>query len=63
MDAEDERSWAEYCHRMAEATYFIAERCDDPRMIGAYLDLAGQWLRMAAKPPASGWRRAAGPLH
>jgi hypothetical protein len=48
---------------MAEATYFIADRCDDPQMIGAYLDLAAQWLRMAARPPAPGSRRAAGPLH
>jgi hypothetical protein len=32
---------------MAQATYDIAEQCDDVTMMHAYLILAGRWLLMA----------------
>ena len=44
--------WKQHCHHMAEATHAIADWCDDPEMLGAYLSLAAKWLEAADKPPA-----------
>jgi hypothetical protein len=49
MDADAERRWHAHCHRMAEATYAIADWCEDPDMMRAYLDLAAKWTRMAGR--------------
>jgi hypothetical protein len=36
---------------MAEATYALADWCEDTEMLAAYLDLAARWVRMAEEPP------------
>jgi hypothetical protein len=53
MGKEDERRrrWSAHCHRMAEATYALADWCEDAEMLAAYLDLAARWIRMAEEPP------------
>jgi hypothetical protein len=51
MDKENERAWVEHCHAMARATYAIADCCEDPAMLAAYVNLAARWLRMAEAPP------------
>jgi hypothetical protein len=38
---------AAHCRHMAMETYALAELTDEPEIIGAYLDIAGQWLRLA----------------
>jgi hypothetical protein len=43
--------WRTHCHRMAEATQAIADRCESPRMIATYVELAATWIRMAGGPP------------
>ena len=61
MDGDRKRRWVAHCHRMAEATYAIADWCEDAEMMGAYLALAAKWVKIAsAGPPArsdSGGRR------
>lgn len=54
MDTERMQRWTAHCHRMAEATYAIADWCEDTEMMGAYLALAARWLQIAAEgPPAA----------
>lgn len=50
---EEERKhlWRAHCHRMAEATYAIADWCEDREMMDAYVKLAAKWVRMANEPP------------
>ena len=63
MDKDLERRRIEHCHAMANATYAIADWCEDPDMLATYLELAAKWLRMAATPGEAsepGARRAAG---
>lgn len=50
--------WAAHCHRMAEATYAIADWCEDTEMMAAYLALAAQWVQIAAKGPPPGGGRS-----
>jgi len=50
LDAK--RRWEAHCLRMAEATHALADWCEDPAMVGAYLELAAQWIRMADEPPS-----------
>jgi hypothetical protein len=52
MDLDAKRRWEAHCHRMAEATHAIADWCEDLDMMGAYLELAARWLRMADSPPS-----------
>jgi hypothetical protein len=53
MDDEQQRRWQAHCARMAEATYAIADWCEDPDMMDAYVALGAQWLQLATKgPPA-----------
>lgn len=59
MDADAKRRWEAHCLRMAEATHAIADWCEDPEMMGAYLELAARWLRMAEQPPPLGRGRDA----
>ena len=47
---EHPRLWAAHCHQMAEATYAVADWCEEPEMIRGYLALAAQWLRLAESP-------------
>ncbi|CAN7584711.1 hypothetical protein LJR219_004330 [Phenylobacterium sp. LjRoot219] len=51
MDEERRRRWKAHCERMAEATYTIADWCEDPEMIGAYLELAAKWFQLAERGP------------
>lgn len=52
IESDEERlRWKSHCRRMAEATYALAEWCEDPDMISLYLDLAARWLRLAETPP------------
>lgn len=53
-DDERQRSWCTHCLRMAEATHALADCCEDPAMIGAYVTLAAKWIQMSAQPPAEG---------
>ena len=39
---------------MAEATYALADWCEDPDMMRLYISLAGKWLVMAQAPPTPG---------
>jgi hypothetical protein len=48
---ERQRRWVAHCRRMAEATYALADWCEDAAMLAAYLDLAARWIRMAEEPP------------
>jgi hypothetical protein len=32
---------------MAHATYDLADLCDDPEMLRAYVEIAGRWFLMA----------------
>jgi len=34
---------------MAMDTYALAEKTDEPHIIGAYIEIAGWWLRSAAE--------------
>ena len=53
MDLDRKGRWVAHCHRMAEATYAIADWCEDAEMMGAYISLAAKWMRIAAEgPPA-----------
>lgn len=45
------RQWEAHCYRMAEATHAIADWCEDPDMMGAYLELAAKWIRLAEEGP------------
>jgi hypothetical protein len=54
MDEARQRRWTAHCHRMAEATHALADWCEDPVMIAAYLDLAAKWLAMASGPADEG---------
>jgi hypothetical protein len=56
LEGERQRRWTAHCLRMAEATHTLADWCEDPEMMGAYLDLAARWLRMADQPPPLGGR-------
>ena len=51
MDGDRKSRWVAHCHRMAEATYAIADWCEDAQMMGAYLALAAKWVQMAAEGP------------
>ena len=53
MDHEQKRRWIAHCERMAEATYAIADWCDDPAMMATYVALGAKWVQMAAAGPAS----------
>lgn len=53
-DEERRRRWRAHCERMAEATYAIADWCEDPEMMQAYIGLGARWLRMADEPCRSG---------
>jgi hypothetical protein len=44
------RCWRAHCHRMADATYALADRCEDPEMLRGYVELAARWIRMADDP-------------
>jgi hypothetical protein len=35
---------------MAEATYALADECDDPDMMRDYLDLGARWILAAQRP-------------
>jgi hypothetical protein len=35
---------------MADATYALADRCEDPEMLRGYVELAARWIRMADDP-------------
>lgn len=52
-DEEEARRyrWREHCLRMAEATHAIADWCEEPEMMGAYLALGARWIRMADEDP------------
>lgn len=53
MDNDRKRRWTAHCRRMAEATYALADWCDEPEMMNAYAGLAARWLEMGeAEPPA-----------
>lgn len=52
MDDERQTSWRTHCLRMAEATHALADRCEDRKMIAAYVALAAQWINMSARSPA-----------
>ena len=54
LNDERKRLWRAHCQRMAEATYALADWCEDPDMMRLYIDLAGKWLVMAQAPPAPG---------
>jgi hypothetical protein len=49
---EASRRWEAHCYRMAEATHAIADWCEDPAMMGAYLELAARWILLANEAPA-----------
>lgn len=50
---EDKLRWNSHCRRMAEATYALADWCEDPEMMSLYVDLAARWLRLAERAPRS----------
>ena len=50
-DEERRRRWSAHCHRMAEATYALADWCEDLDMMEAYVQLAAKWVVMADGPP------------
>ena len=52
MGRDAERRWVAHCQRMAEATYAIADWCEDLEMMRAYLDLAAKWTRLAGRGSA-----------
>lgn len=47
MDNEQKRRWTAHCRRMAEATYALADWCDDPQMMASYVALGAKWVQMA----------------
>jgi len=49
MNARRSTTRAAHCRRMAMETYALAERTDEPQIIGAYVDIASQWLRLAGE--------------
>lgn len=51
MNADAKRRWEAHCHRMAEATHAIVDCCEDLDMMGAYLELAAKWIRLATDGP------------
>jgi hypothetical protein len=51
MDDERQASWRTHCLEMAEATHALADRCEDPQMIGGYIALAARWINLSAEPP------------
>lgn len=53
MDDDRKQRWAAHCHRMAEATHAIADWCEDPKMMAAYLELAASWIKLAEQAPAA----------
>ena len=60
MHDDRKARWTAHCHRMAEATYAIADWCEDAEMMAAYLELAAEWIRLAERtPPDTRSRRAA----
>jgi hypothetical protein len=48
------RLWAAHCHRLAEMTYAIADWCEDPEMMSAYVALGARWIALAADGPHDG---------
>lgn len=53
QDEEVRRRWRSRCYGMAQATYALADLCEDPEMMQGYMDLAARWVLMADDPPAS----------
>lgn len=54
MSDDRERRWIAHCHRMAEASYALADWCEDADMMANYIKLGGLWIELAAStPPAS----------
>ena len=51
---EQRRRWRAHCGRMAAATYALADCCEEPKMLGGYLQLAAMWVNMADALPAPG---------
>lgn len=56
MNTTVTQRWVAHCHRMAEASYALADWCEDPEMMADYIRLAARWMDFAA----SGARRAVG---
>ena len=51
LQDEQKRRWIAHCERMAEATYALADWCEEPDMLAAYVALGARWVRMAELGP------------
>ena len=51
-DDERRRCWRAHCFRMAEASYALADTCDDLDALRGHIAEAAAWVNRAERPPA-----------
>jgi hypothetical protein len=45
MDDEQQKRWQDFCYRMAEAAYSMAECCEEVELMGHYIRIGARWVR------------------